>query len=168
LSAPMTWIQAQRFLDDDYPDGGLYYWKSLYLDRLDGEVISTLSRHTKNRPSPMSSIDVWMLGGAGGRASSSETAFCRRDAPYMLGIEANWQRREDSEANIQWARTLYDDMQQFSQEGIYLNFPGFIEDKEALLQAAYGPNLERLRKVKAQYDPGGVFSGLLSIESRVG
>jgi FAD/FMN-containing dehydrogenase len=168
LSAPMSWIQVQRFLDEDYPDGGFYYWKSLYLDRLDADVIGTLSRYTNNRPSPISSIDVWMLGGAASRAPASETAFCRRDAPYMLGIEANWQRREDSETNIQWARALYDDMQQFSREGIYLNFPGFIEDREALLRAAYGRNLQRLREVKARYDPGGVFSGILSTDPQVG
>jgi FAD/FMN-containing dehydrogenase len=161
LSAPMSWIQAQQLLDEDYPDGAFYYWKSLYLDRLDGEVIRILRKYTQNRPSAISSIDVWMLGGAASRLSRSDTAFYKRDAPYMLGIEANWERREDAEANIQWARALYDDMQPFSRDGIYLNFPGFLEDRDALLQAAYGPNLERLRAVKAKYDPGNIFSGLL-------
>jgi FAD/FMN-containing dehydrogenase len=103
-----------------------------------------------------------MLGGAPAGSSSPDTAFYRRDAPYMLGIEANWHRREDAEANISWARGLYDDMRRFSRDGIYLNFPGFMEDKEALLQAAFGPNLTRLRAVKAKYDPANVFSGLLS------
>jgi FAD/FMN-containing dehydrogenase len=162
LSAPMSWVQAQKFLDQDYPDGAFYYWKSLYLDRLDGEVIRTLAKHTRNRPSPISSIDVWMLGKAASGASPSESAFYKRDAPYMLGIEANWHDREKNEANIRWARTLVEEMKPFSRDGIYLNFPGLMENKEATLQAAYGPHLDRLRAIKAKVDPADLFSGLLS------
>jgi FAD/FMN-containing dehydrogenase len=81
----------------------------------------------------------------------------------MLGIEANWKNREDAEANIQWARDLFAEMQQFSRGGVYLNFPGFLEEREALLQAAYGPNLDRLRLIKAKYDPTNLFPGLLSL-----
>jgi hypothetical protein len=162
LSAPMSWVQAQKFLDQDYPDGAFYYWKSLYLDRLDGEVIRALAKHTRNRPSPISSIDVWMLGKATVGASPSESAFYKRDAPYMLGIEANWHDREKNEANIRWARTLVEEMKPFSRDGIYLNFPGLMENKEATLQAAYGPHLDRLRAIKAKVDPADLFSGLLS------
>jgi len=81
----------------------------------------------------------------------------------MIGIEANFHRREEAEANIAWARTLHRDLQRFSSGGNYLNFPGFVEDKGDLLRGAYGPNLERLQKIKAQYDPQNLFSGLLNI-----
>jgi hypothetical protein len=162
LSAPMSWVQAQRFLDADYPDGDFYYWKSLYLDRLDDEVIRVLAKHTSARPSPLSSLDVWMLGGAFGRVSPTDTAFYKRDSPFMLGIEANWKNLADADANIRWAREVFDEMQRFSPGGVYLNFPGFLEEREALLQAAYGPNLERLRAIKAKYDPSDLFPGLLS------
>jgi FAD/FMN-containing dehydrogenase len=168
LSTPISWVQAQRFLDADYPDGDFYYWKSLYLDRLDDEVVRVLARHTNSRPSPLSSLDVWMLGGAFGRVSQTDTAFYKRDAPFMLGIEANWKNRNDADANIQWARDVFAEMQQFSRGGVYLNFPGFLEEREALLQAAYGPNLERLRAIKATYDPTNLFPGLLSIAPHTG
>lgn len=166
LSAPMRWAQAQQSLDEDYPDGAFYYWKSRYLDRLDDDVIQVLAKHTNARPSPISSIDVWMLGGAAGRVSPTDTPFFRRDAPYMLGIEANWENRDDASANIQWARDVFDDTKPFSRGGVYLNFPGFVEEQEALLQAAYGPNLGRLRTIKAKYDPTNLFPGMLSIEPR--
>ena len=164
LSAPLSWVQAQKYLDEDYPAGAFYYWKSLYLDRLDGAVVRALIKHTQSRPSPASSLDVWVLGGAAGRVDPMDTAFYRRDAPFMLGIEANWKNRADAEANIQWARNVFDEMQEFSRGGVYLNFPGFLEDREALLHAAYGPNLERLRTIKAKYDPANLFPGLLSIK----
>ncbi len=164
LSAPMPWIQAQRFLDADYPNGAFYYWKSLYLDHLDDGVIRVLAKHTISRPSPISSLDVWMLGGAAGRVHPTATPLWRRDAPFLLGIEANWKSRGEADANIRWAREVFDEMQQFSRGGVYLNFPGFVEEREALLQAAYGPNLAPLRAIKAKYDPTNLFRGVLSIK----
>ena len=84
----------------------------------------------------------------------------------MIGIEANWRDPEANQANIAWARNVHRDLQQFSDGGSYLNFPGFVEDKEAMLRGAYGPNLDRLEKVKAAYDPDNLFPGLLSIAAR--
>jgi FAD/FMN-containing dehydrogenase len=166
LSAPMTWVEAQQFLDEDYPDGAFYYWKSIYMDHLNSEVLEALVRHTAARPSPESSIDVWMLGGAMSRISPSDTAFFKRDAPYMLGIEANWTKREDASANINWAQNVVKDMQRFTSGGSYLNFPGFVEEREALLQGSYGSNLDRLREIKAKYDPSNLFPGTLNIEPK--
>ncbi|MGD8542399.1 MAG: FAD-binding oxidoreductase [Desulfobacteraceae bacterium] len=163
LSGPMRWTDLQKFLDADYPDGGFYYWKSIYLDRLDDAVIRLLSRHTTARPSHLSSIDVWTLGRAMERVKPSESAFYKRDAPYLIGIEANWQNRPDADANIAWARSVFEDLQPFTRGGDYLNFPGFFEDQDRQLRGAYGPNLERLRAIKAQVDPANRFHGALPI-----
>jgi len=163
LSGEMNWIEAQQFLDADYPDGGYYYWKSLYLDRLDDEVIATLAQLTQDRPSPISSLDVWMLGGAIARVDPGATAFYHRGEPYLLGIEANWEDPAQSEENIAWAREVYRRMLPYSGGGLYINFPGFVEEQVTVLQEAYGPNLARLRAIKAKYDPDNLFPGLLSL-----
>ena len=162
LTAPMSWVEAQQFLDEDYPDGAFYYWTSLYPDRLDPDAIAALTEHAAARPSPLSSIDVWFLGGAASRVKPADTPFFRRGAKYMIGIEANFQKKEDAGTNIEWARSLYEDGR-FSRSGVYLNFPGFMEDRDALLHAAYGQNLERLRSIKAKYDPDNFFPGVLNI-----
>jgi UDP-N-acetylenolpyruvoylglucosamine reductase len=164
LSAPISWIEAQKFLDADYPDGAFYYWTSIYMDHLSDEVLEALAGHTAARPSPESSIDVWMLGGAMTRVSPTATAFFKRDAPFMLGIEANWTKREDAKANISWARNVSKDMRRFTKGGSYLNFPGFVEERKVLLQGSYGPNLDRLKKIKAKYDPTNHFTGTINIE----
>ena len=48
-------------------------------------------------------------------------------------------------------------MRAYSTGGMYLNFAGYGEEKEALVRAAYGPNYERLTTLKAKYDPGNLF-----------
>jgi hypothetical protein len=163
MSATMGWKAAQRLLDEDYPEGKFYYWKSIYLDRLDNDVMNILESYTRNRPSAESSIDIWFLGGAMSRVAATDTAFFNRHYPIMIGIEANWGDRSDTDANIAWARALHENLQPFSSGGNYLNFPGLIEEREVLLRGAYGENLERLRRVKAKYDPDNLFLGLLNI-----
>ena len=41
------------------------------------------------------------------------------------------------------ARELVSAMRPFSRGGLYLNFAGFGEEKEAMLRDAYGPNYDR-------------------------
>lgn len=163
LSSPLPWKKAQQFLDPDYPDGLFYYWKSIYINRLDEEVIRLLATYTEQRPSPESSIDVWFIAGAVNRVAPTDTAFVQRRVSIMIGIEANFRRREEADANIAWARALHHDLKAYSDGGSYLNFPGFVEERTDLLRGAYGENLERLQKIKAQYDPSNLFPGLLNI-----
>jgi FAD/FMN-containing dehydrogenase len=49
------------------------------------------------------------------------------------------------------------DAKRFSNGRVYLNFPGFGEEGENLVRAAYGANYERLAALKAQYDPANLF-----------
>jgi FAD/FMN-containing dehydrogenase len=163
LSGPMRFVEVQKFLDADYPDGMQYYWKSLFLEELNDEVIRVLAGHAAERPSPLTSLDIWALGGVMARVDPHATAFARRNAPFLLGIESNWEKPEDSDANLAWTRRVFADMQRHSRGGSYLNFPGFAEEGEALLRGAYGANYERLRAIKAKYDPDNLFRGNLNI-----
>jgi hypothetical protein len=163
ISGSMPFVQAQRLFDADYPDGRRYYWKSIYLNTLEDEVIHVLVDYASKRPSLLTSLDVWALGGAMGRTNPSATAFSQRNSPYLIGIESNWNNPADDEANVTWARNLYRDLQSFSNGGTYLNFPGFAEEGEEMIRKTFGENLNRLRAIKEKYDPGNVFSGSLNI-----
>ena len=48
-------------------------------------------------------------------------------------------------------------MEKHSTGGVYLNFPGLGEEKEALVKAGYGVNYDRLAELKAKYDPENLF-----------
>ncbi|MCF6523539.1 FAD-binding oxidoreductase [Streptomyces sp. JJ36] len=157
LSEITDWTRAQRFLDGDYPDGGLYYWKSVNTPGLGDELIGYLTERAAVAPSPASTIDVWFQGGAMARVGEEETAFANRRAPLLFGIEGNWDRPADTERNVAWVRDTFTGLRRFSTGGVYLNFPGFLEEGEQLLREGYGRNYERLAAVKAAYDPGNLF-----------
>jgi FAD/FMN-containing dehydrogenase len=59
-------------------------------------------------------------------------------------------------------------MQPYSRGGSYLNFPGFGEEKEAMLRAAFGPNYDRLAALKHRYDPTNLFRMNLNIKPAAG
>ncbi len=164
LSATMPYTEAQAALDEDYPDGWRYYWKSVNLPALSDEAIDRLVGHAVAAPSAHSTIDVWYQGGAMARVGDEETAFANRGEPYLLGIEGNWEDEAGSEENLAWVRDTFADMRSFSGGGIYLNFPGFLEEGEQLLREGYGKNYERLAEVKARYDPTNLFRFNANIE----
>jgi FAD/FMN-containing dehydrogenase len=163
FSGPMPFESAQKLFDADYPDGRRYYWKSLYLDSLDEPAVTALLDHAARRPSTLSSIDIWALGGAVRREPAGGSAFSHRDRPYLLGIEANWNGADHDAANIGWARALFADMRRFSHGGMYLNFPGHAEEGEAILRQSFGKSYERLQSIKAKYDPDNVFRSTFNI-----
>ena len=162
LSGPMPFVIAQSLFDPEYPDGRRYYWKSIYLSDVGDAETDLLDRYAATRPSLLSSIDVWGLGGAMRREPEGGSAFAKRDAPFLLGVESNWEDAADDEANIDWTRKLIDEASALSPGGTYLNFPGFVEEGEQLLRDTYGPNYDRLREVKAKYDPDNVFRNNLN------
>ena len=166
LSGPMPFLMAQKLFDPEYPNGRRYYWKSLYLNPLTDDAIDMLGEYAASRPSSLSSIDVWALGGAMTRVKPDQSAFFKRDAPYLLGIESNWENPKDDDANIAWTRKLYKDAERFSPGGLYYNFPGFMEEGDELLKKSYGSNYERLQQVKAKYDPNNLFRFNLRLEGK--
>lgn len=163
LSGPMPFTLLQAAFDPFFPKGRFYYWKSTNVHELSDDCIDTILAAAADRPSHMSDIPIWHLGGAMSRVAPEETAYGRRDAPYLVTAEATWTDSSQNQKNIHWARELVAAMRPFSRGGLYLNFPGFGEEKEAMLRAAYGPNYERLVLLKTQYDPGNLFRMNLNI-----
>ncbi len=157
LSGPMAYVAAQQLFDSDYPAGRRYYWKSLYLRDLSDEVIQLVCDAGAERPTPISTVEVWALGGAMGRVRPEATAFYHREAPFLFTVEANAVDPAADEANIAWARSRYEEASRFSRGGTYFNFGGFLEGGEETLAQSFGSNYPRIRKVKTRYDPDNLF-----------
>lgn len=157
LSGPQPYTAAQSDFDAFFPEGLLYYWKSLFLDHLDDEVINAMVVHAENRPSPQTPLIVRHLGGAISRVPEEATAYGNRNALFNLSVDSTWEDPAQSERNIAWTRKVWTQMRQFSDGGVYMNFAGFLEEGEKLLHEAHGENYERLVDLKNKYDPTNLF-----------
>lgn len=157
FSDVMPYVEAQQILDEDYPDGLRYYWKSLNLTHLDDEVIDRIVKHARRQPSPLSTVDLWYLGGAVRHAGADESAFYGREAAFLLSPEANWEKMEDDETNVAWLREFVADMEEFSDGSRYLNFAGFQEEGNEMMQRSFGSQYRRLVALKQKYDPTNLF-----------
>jgi FAD/FMN-containing dehydrogenase len=157
LTSRRTWVDVQRFFDEDYPAGRRYYWKSTLVRELTDSVIEAVVGHAASRPSLLSSIDIWPMGGAFSRVGPTETAFGSRDVAFTVNYESNWDSAENDQSNIQWTRASLKEVQELSQSRTYLNFAGLAEEKENMVQASFGANYARLQQVKAAYDPENFF-----------
>jgi FAD/FMN-containing dehydrogenase len=161
LSGPSTYLAVQSAMDWVVPDGRSYYWKAVNLQHLGDDCMGRILSWAERRPAPSDLVVLRHLGGAMARVPGEATAFGNRRAPFNLSIDAMWDdpsaESETSRANIEWARAFWKDMQVYSDGGVYLNFPGFGEEGEALTRAGLGDNYARLRSIKAKYDPTNLF-----------
>jgi len=69
---------------------------------------------------------------------------------------SEWLDPADNTRNIAWTRESYDAMRPWLATGHYVNYLSDDGGEDAG-QAAYGPNYERLRALKAKYDPTNLF-----------
>jgi FAD/FMN-containing dehydrogenase len=163
LSGPWPWLGLQSGFDPLFPKGGLYYWKSRALSELSEAAIDDIADFAGRRPSPLTDIIVWHNGGAISDVGESDTAYGDRDANFLVTGEASWDDAASTDDAIAWARDFWDTMGGHSTGGLYLNFAGLGEEKEALVKAGYGGNYERLVQLKAKYDPTNFFRMNLNI-----
>jgi FAD/FMN-containing dehydrogenase len=163
LSGPWPWLGLQSGFDALFPKGGLYYWKSRALAELSGAAIDDILEFAARRPTPLTDIVVWHHGGAMTLLDDSETAYAGRDAGFLATAEVSWTDPAQSDECIAFGREVWAALDRHSTGGVYLNFPGLGEEKDALVRAGYGPNYERLAELKAKYDPANLFRMNLNI-----
>jgi len=102
------------------------------------------------------------LGGAAKRVGETDTAFPHRNAETMLGVGGGWSDPADDESGIALSREWYYQLEPFT--GGYYDNIDF--DGEAAA-SNYGPDHERLAKIKGQHDPGNLFRLNSNIEPAV-
>lgn len=158
FSGVMPYLALQTFFDEDYPAGELrYYWKSLNLTDLSDEAIRVLVAHASRQPSILSTTDIWHIGGAVQRVADKATAFHGRHVNFLVNAEANWEDADDDAVNMRWVRTMLEALRPYSDGSRYLNFAGFQEEGDAMMQDAFAGKYQRLAALKAKYDPTNLF-----------
>jgi FAD/FMN-containing dehydrogenase len=153
---PTSYEETNKMLDAGFPRGALNYWKSNFMSELSDQAIDTLISQFAACPSPMSGLLLEHIHGAATRVGVSETAFPHRREGYNFLVVSEWLDPAENGRNIAWARESYDVMRPSFTPGRYVNYLGD-DDGEDAVAAAYGPNYQRLRTLKAKYDPTNLF-----------
>jgi FAD/FMN-containing dehydrogenase len=159
ISQPMPFKAVQTAFDPLFPMGKLRsYWKAQNLAALPDKAIEVIAARANRRPSPLTLVVTFQMGGRINKVGPTETAYAERSAPWMSSIDGNWENPADNEANVAWVRESFKEIAPFSTGTTYTNFTGQSDEAAGALAAtAYGANMARLRRIKARYDPDNFF-----------
>jgi hypothetical protein len=153
---PVPYPTLQSAFDPLLPPGLQHYWKSDFVAELTDESIDVHMEHGPKVPSVHTAVHLYLVDGAVHDVDVDETAFPVRDAHFSLNIAGIWPDPEDNDANIAWARDYYQAIHPYSgYEGGYTNF--MADDDQDRTEDNFGPNYNRLREIKARWDPDNVF-----------
>jgi FAD/FMN-containing dehydrogenase len=136
---------------------------------LPGETATGLVDHlTKGLvPGQSREVDLLPWGGAYNRVPADATAFAHRGerflAQHLVQVSADAAPAERDAAR-DWLARSWALVHPWGSRGVYPNFPD--PDLQDWAHAYHGTNYDRLRRVKAAYDPGGFFRFHQSIPER--
>ena len=159
ISQPMPFNAVQTAFDGLFPMGKYQsYWKAQNLQALPDEALAVIADRIQKRPSPLTLVVTFQMGGAINKVGPTDTAYAERRAPWMSSIDGNWESAADNQANIAWVRDSFRQIAPYSTGTTYTNFTGQADETAgASADTAYGADMARLRRIKAQYDPQNLF-----------
>jgi FAD/FMN-containing dehydrogenase len=161
--SPMTFYEATQTIGESYPpyekfkSTGRFVTRPLSLEQI-ARLVDTLRAYPEG--SVFTAYSLYALGGAVSRPGRSETAFFYRDTRYIALLQSVWTQDEYEQDNIAWVNRNFPYLAGLTA-GSFVNFP--YSNLKDYMQAYYGGNAARLRRVKRLYDPCNVFNFQQSI-----
>jgi len=154
---PGTFCETmQRIGESDPPyekfkSAGRFVTRDLSPEQI-AHIVDTLREPPEG--SEFTAYSLYALGGAVARRKPGETAYFHRSARYIAAIQSGWTEDEAAEGNTTWVNRHFPYLANLTA-GSYVNFPA--SNLRDYIQAYYGGNAGRLRRVKRMYDPCNVF-----------
>jgi FAD/FMN-containing dehydrogenase len=153
LLHPMSY--AELFPPDDAEYHPIASSRTMFLDYVDSSVAENILSHLSKATGMMSVTQLRVLGGAMARVPEDATAYAHRKSKIMANLAALYQDLNEKSIHETWVDEFQNAIQQ-SDKGAYVNFINTVGEEE--LNAAYpSVTLEKLRQVKAKYDPENLF-----------
>jgi FAD/FMN-containing dehydrogenase len=149
---PAPYAGWQTAFDPLLAPGARNYWKSHDFVELGDGLIDVLLDAVRGLPSPQCEVFIANLGGAVNRIPAEATAYPHRNVAFVVNVHTRWDSPSEDAACVGWARGVYEASARFATGGVYVNFMPD-DEAERVRSGAYGPNYERLARVKAKYDP---------------
>ncbi|HYN52943.1 MAG TPA: FAD-binding oxidoreductase [Thermoleophilaceae bacterium] len=152
--APVGYADFQCSIDD--PPGYRNWWTAENLLDLSDEAIETIAAGSEGLPVSPSMVFIVPWGGALARVGADESPLAGRDTKFVVHPLMLWEDAAQDEQMIAFGRGWRDLLAPYASGTAYLNFLG--DEGEKRTQAGFAPgNLERLARIKAQWDPDDVF-----------
>jgi FAD/FMN-containing dehydrogenase len=150
---PMSYPEIYFPDDPDYRP--LAEARTLFIDRVDRPTAEVIVERLQASDAAMRAVQIRPLGGAMARVPNDATAFAHRQSEIMVNVASFYEGEADRPRRAAWVTDLADALRQ-SDEGAYVNF--LVDEGPERVRAAYpGPIWDRLRAIKAGYDPGNLF-----------
>mgnify|MGYP001767695817 CR=1 FL=1 len=154
---PGTFHETMQRIGEGYPPSEKFKSTGRFVTRdLAPEQIAHIVDTLREPPegSVFTAYSLYALGGAVARRRPGDTAYYYRDARYIAGIQSVWEEDAAAEESITWVNRHFPYLVNLTA-GSYVNFP--YSNLRDYMQAYYGSNANRLRRVKRMYDPCNVF-----------
>jgi FAD/FMN-containing dehydrogenase len=155
---PISHPGLNSMFDGLYPAGDQWYWKADFVEEIPDEAVDIHVKYGETLPTWKSTMHLYPSNGAAGRVAKDATAWNYRDANWgmvMVGVSPD---PADNPHMIEWTRAYWQDLHPYSAGGAYVNMMMDAGDEGAdRVRASYGDNYERLRRIKAKYDPNNLF-----------
>ncbi|MFJ8075692.1 FAD-binding oxidoreductase [Streptomyces sp. NPDC096176] len=141
-----TYASASDFYDRDLPEGGR---RALIA------AAEAFTRIPANVGGGAGSIALTALGGAVNRMDPLATSFVHRRSRMLAQYIAAWQPGTGGSAQQRWLKESHAAMRRYASGAAYQNYadPNLADWRRAY----YGPALDRLTRLKRQYDPDRLF-----------
>ncbi len=128
---------------------------TMFVDEIDADAVGSMLEALDRSSAMLRAVQIRPLGGAMVRVPNEATAFAHRDRRYMINVAALYAEPNERDTHERWVGALSTDLQR-GRAAAYVNF--LVDERADAVRTAYpGPTWDRLRRVKATYDPENVF-----------
>jgi FAD/FMN-containing dehydrogenase len=152
--APYPGLQSA--FDGLYPKGMQWYWRGDFFRTIPDAAVDAHVRFSEELPTMHSTMHIYPVDGAVNRVAPEDTAWAYRDATFsqvIVGVDPDPAKAAELK---RWTVAYSEATHPYSAGGAYVNFMMGDEGQDRL-KATYGQNYDRLRQVKAAYDPHNLF-----------
>jgi FAD/FMN-containing dehydrogenase len=145
----------QQVFDPLLTPGARNYWKSHNFTTLSDAALDTIVRYAGDLPTPQSEIFLGQIGGKANALPPEATAYPHRNVMFAMNVHTRWTDPGDDQRCVAWARDFFGASAPYASGSVYINF--LTQEEDSRIKEAYGPNYDRLTRVKQQYDPRNLF-----------
>jgi FAD/FMN-containing dehydrogenase len=157
LVGPMPYTTRQALLDEPNAQDGLHrYWRSAFATDLSDDLLDVLIDRAGDFSSPLTALVLFFMHGAAARVPAGATAFSARRVQWDIDALAQWSDPAESDRHIAWLRDTWSRIEPHAALASYINHISE-DDRPEKIRASYGTNHDRLRRLKAVYDPTNLF-----------